>query len=193
MSVTFEQRFRAHSGRQIDKWAHYGRIYDKHFGHLWTSVRRVLEIGVDHGGSLQIWKQFFPSAEIVGLDINPACKEYEEERISVVIGDQTDTKLLASLGDFDIVIDDGSHDRTHQATSFTALWPHTRTLYVIEDCHGIYPGIITTERSIRYEYPWVLVIERPERIIRGVPSRELREDEKAAREAYGPNSPRAGF
>lgn len=177
-----EHFIRAHTGRQIDKWAHYGRIYETHFAHRATAVCRVLEIGVDHGGSLQLWKKVFPTAQIVGLDINPACKEYEEERISIVTGDQTDTKLLESLGEFDIVIDDGSHNREHQSVSFNALWRSTRMVYLIEDCHGPYPAIVTNDRPLRYEYPWVLVLERPERIIRGTPSRELRDDERAARE-----------
>ena len=182
MSIGIEQRIRAWGGRQIDKWAHYGRIYDAHFAHRWTSVTRLLEIGVDHGGSLQLWKTVFPNAQIVGFDINPDCKRFEEDRISVVTGDQTDTKLLQSLGGFDVVIDDGSHVREHQSQSFNALWPSTRGVYVIEDCHGIFPAIVTSDRPIRYEYPWVLVLERPERIIRGTPSRELRPDEAAARE-----------
>jgi hypothetical protein len=182
--IPFTQRVRAHSGRQIDKWAHYGRIYDFHFGHLWTSVKRVLEIGVDHGGSLQLWKQYFPSAEIVGLDINPAAA-FEEERIKVVIGDQTDAKLLESLGEFDIVIDDGSHVLHHQSTSFTHLWPKTKSVYLIEDCHSGSPSLITTEKGIVYQYPWVVVVERPERIIRGTPSRDLRPDEIEAREKFG--------
>lgn len=182
MSVSIEQRIRAHDGRQIDKWAHYGRIYDLHFAHRATAVTRILEIGVDHGGSLQLWKQVFPNAQIVGLDINPACKAYEEDRISIVTGDQTDIKLLTSLGEFDVVIDDGSHDRNHQSLSFNALWGNTRMVYLIEDCHGPYPAIVTNDRPVRFEYPWVLVLERPERIIRGTPSRELRPDEAAARE-----------
>jgi cephalosporin hydroxylase len=175
-------RLENYSGRQVDKWQHYFPIYDRHFYRF--EPTRVLEIGVDHGGSLQIWKQYFPTAEIVGLDINPACKAYEEDRISIVIGDQTDTKLLNSLGEFDIVIDDGSHIREHQSASFTALWPRTKSVYLIEDCHGMYPGLVTTDTTpLRYEYPWVLVLERPKRIIVGEPSRELRPDELLARES----------
>jgi hypothetical protein len=176
---------RTHKGRQIDKWAHYGRIYDFHLSHLWTSVKRVLEIGVDHGGSLQLWAKYFPSAQIVGLDINPDCKRFEEDRISIVIGDQTDTKLLETLGDFDVVIDDGSHLKMDQETSFTALWPHTKLVYLIEDCHRYLPDLITLEPYLRYEYPWVIVAEKPQRLIRGMPSRELRSDEQEAREKYG--------
>jgi len=174
-----------HQGRQIDKWAHYGPIYDSHFGPLWTRAKRILEIGVDHGGSLQLWAKYFPTAEIVGLDINPDCKRFEEDRISVVIGDQTDTKLLETLGDFDIVIDDGSHVKDHQTASFTALWPHTRLVYLIEDCHRGFPGILTNGTTpLVYEYPWVIVMEKPRRIIRGTPSRDLRPDEQEAREKF---------
>lgn len=191
MSIPFTQRIRAHKGRQIDKWEHYGPIYDKHLDPLWTCAKRVLEIGVDHGGSLQLWSRAFPSAQIVGLDINPDCKRFEEDRISVVIGDQTDTSLLATLGEFDVVIDDGSHDPAHQAITFTEMYPRTKMIYLIEDCHqNRYPDLITTDPAITYGYPWVVVIERPERIIRGEPSRELRPDEAEARRKYGPFSPK---
>lgn len=173
-----------HEGRQVDKWDHYGRIYDFHFSHLWTTVRRVLEIGVDHGGSLQIWKRYFPTATIVGLDINPGCKDFEEERIEIVTGDQTDTKLLESLGEFDIVIDDGSHDPGHQEVTFTTLYPKTKTVYLIEDCHKRFPALVTTEPALVFTYPWVVAIERPTRIIRGEPSRELRPDELEARNNF---------
>ncbi len=184
--ISFEQRLKSHQGRQIDKWAHYGPIYDKHFGQLWTTAKRILEIGVDHGGSLQLWARYFPSAQIIGLDINPDCKRFEEDRISVVIGDQSDIKLLESLGEFDIVIDDGSHVLQHQEISFTALWPQTKYVYLIEDCHAGKPALLTSRVApLLYQYPWVVVAEKPRRIIRGEPSRELRPDEQEAREKYG--------
>lgn len=185
MSIPFTQRIRTHQGRQIDKWAHYGPIYDRHLDPLWTTAKRVLEIGVDHGGSLQLWARAFPSAQIVGLDINPDCKRFEEDRISVVIGDQTDTSLLATLGEFDIVIDDGSHNIRDQTIAFNALYPRTKMVYLIEDIHGAFPALITMDPMIKYVYPWVVVVERPERIIRGEPSRELRPDEAEAQRKYG--------
>lgn len=180
--VTFEQRWRAHGGRQIDKWAHYGRIYDQHLAPFWARAKRVLEIGVDHGGSLQILKAVFRNAEIVGLDINPDCKRFEEDRISIMVGDQTDSAILETLGNFDIVIDDGSHVPAHQSTTFSYLWPSTRSVYLIEDCHSGYPNLVTLSmQPILHRYPWVIVAEKPERVIRGTPSRELRQDEQEAR------------
>jgi hypothetical protein len=172
------------SGRQIDKWSHYLPIYEKHFAKYRGQKLRMLEIGVDHGGSLQMWKEYFgPGAEIIGVDINPVCKEYEEDQISIRIMDQTDP-ALARLGPFDIVLDDGSHERQHQAQSFTTLWPHTLGTYLIEDCHGAYPQLSPVD-FLRYDYPWVVVLERPQRMIRGTPSRDLRTDEIQARELYG--------
>lgn len=181
MEVTFEQRIRSHSGRQIDKWAHYGRVYDFHFNPLQYSARRILEIGVDHGGSLQLWKRFFPNAEIVGLDINPDCKRFEEDRISIVVADQTDGAVLETLGEFDIVIDDGSHLIPDQSITFGYLWPRTKHVYLIEDCHGQFPILIPSHsQPLFYRYPWVIVAERAQRLIRGTPSRELRPDEQEA-------------
>jgi len=179
--VRFENYFNMHAGRQVDKWIHYFPLYDRHLGPFQATATRVLEIGIDHGGSLQLWKRFFPVAEIVGVDINPVCKEFEEDRIKVEIGSQNDPYFLRTLGEFDVVIDDGSHNVRDQEISFSVLWPRTKSVYLIEDCHGPYPSI---GGGLRYEYPWVLAIERPRRIIKGEPSRELRVDEIEARKAH---------
>jgi hypothetical protein len=178
--MRFENYFNLHQGRQVDKWRHYFPIYDRHFGPFQATAKRVLEIGIDHGGSLQIWKRFFPDSEILGIDIDPSCKAYEESRIKVEIGNQSDREFLASLGEFDIVIDDGSHLLEDQQTSFDVLWSKTKSVYLIEDCHRGFPYL---GAGLRYEYPWVVAVERPQRLIKGVPSRELRSDEIDARSA----------
>jgi hypothetical protein len=174
----FEWTFRHHVGRRVDKWRHYFEIYDRHFERFRGKRVRVLEIGVDHGGSLQIWKRYFGlEAQIVGLDLDPRCAEYAEDRIQVHIGNQADVALLKSLGKFDIVIDDGSHRLQDQLASFEALWPHTRSVYLIEDCHQELPSLPV---PLVYRYPWVVVAEVPQRLIRGDASRELRADETEA-------------
>jgi len=182
--ITLRDMFDDHRGRQIDKWEHYFPIYEKHFSRFRGKEPRVLEIGVDHGGSLQLWKRYFgPGTEIIGVDINPEAAFFESQ-ISVVTADQR-SAALADMGPFDIVIDDGSHDPIHQAESFSNLWPRTQGVYLIEDCHQGYP-LIVGSTPIRYQYPWVVVYERPKRIIRGTPSRELRPDETDARKLFGP-------
>jgi 23S rRNA U2552 (ribose-2'-O)-methylase RlmE/FtsJ len=106
------QDFKTNNQKLIHKWAHYFPIYERHLAPLRNRTITVLEIGVSKGGSLQMWQRFFgPIATIVGIDINPECKQHEEPGIHVRIGDQSDPKFLQSLidefGTFDIVIDDG--------------------------------------------------------------------------------------
>jgi len=181
---TVREVFDAHQGRQIDKWSHYLEIYEKRFAKYVGQPVRVLEIGVDHGGSLQLWKEYFgPKARIIGVDINPACLDYLEDRIDICIRDQCNPEL-AKLGPFDIVIDDGSHVSAHQSITYRNLWPETRGVYLIEDCHNGYP-LLDPHPQIQTRYPWVVVCEKPQRIIKGTPSRTLNLDERAARELYG--------
>lgn len=108
--------------------------------------RAVFEIGVKNGGSLALWKQLFPDARIVGLDLKLS-KVVRHDGIVYVEGDQTDTALLEKIaaehGPFGLVIDDGSHVGEHQLISLTALAPHVVPggTYVIEDVHtALKPG-----------------------------------------------------
>lgn len=137
--------FQQHNGRLIDKWDHYLPIYERHFGAFRHRPIRILEIGVFHGGSLQMWKKYFgEDAAIVGVDLDPRCAEYAEEGIDIRIGDQSDpafwSKMVEEYVDFDIVVDDGSHIAGHQIAAFSSLWPHVRDggIYFVEDCHTAY-------------------------------------------------------
>src|SRR5688500_14611310 len=79
----------------IHKWLHYFEIYHKYFEKFRKKKVVVLEFGVSHGGSLQMWKQYFGKhARIIGVDINPECKMFIEPQIEVYIGSQEDRKFL---------------------------------------------------------------------------------------------------
>ena len=81
-----ERYFNSNSGRLIHKWMHFFEVYDRHFSRFRGKEVVVVEIGVFHGGSLQMWKQYFgPGAVIHGVDINPRCKELEEEQVTIHI------------------------------------------------------------------------------------------------------------
>lgn len=83
--------FETNNGRLIHKWMHYFAIYERHFERFVGQEVNILEIGVSHGGSLQMWKQYFgDKATIVGIDIDPRCISFEEEQVSILIGDQGD-------------------------------------------------------------------------------------------------------
>lgn len=120
------------------KEPHFITAYEKHFAGI--KPKRVLEIGVQGGGSLKIWEKMFPEAEIVGVDILEDCKKYESGNIKVFIGDQHDVKFLETLGEFDIIIDDGGHTMTQQQVSLKTLMNQLsdKGIYVIEDLHTSY-------------------------------------------------------
>ena len=178
-----EELFAAHQGRLIDKWEHYLPIYERHFAKFVGTACRVLEIGVGHGGSLQLWKAYFgPRASIFGLDIDVRCAEYEEDQITIHIGDQRSPPGLSAL---DVVIDDGSHEIADQQASLDALWPKLTEggVYLIEDCHQGWPRAPVDATSAAL-YPWVMVLDKlhinPRRIRSGTPSRALNEHERIA-------------
>jgi len=136
--------FTTNKGKKITKWKHYFPIYEKHFSPIRNKSIKILEIGILNGGSLEMWRYYFPEAIIVGIDINPLCKQHEQERINIRIGDQTDEKFLQSLieefGEFDLIIDDGSHHVAHVNKTFQFLFPKMADngIYFIEDTHAAY-------------------------------------------------------
>ncbi len=137
--------FLANDKKTIHKWKHYFPAYERHFKDFVYKPVTFIEIGCGRGGSLQMWKSYFgPHAVIVGVDINPACKSYEEDQIEVRIGDQSDPKLLQSLidefGAPDIVLDDGSHIMHHISATFNFLYPRLAKngIYMVEDLHTAY-------------------------------------------------------
>ena len=134
--------FRNNPGRLIQKWHHYFEIYHRHFAPFRGRSPVVLEIGVFQGGSLQMWREYFgPGAQIVGIDVDPRCKQFEEAQIRVLTGDQADRAFLAEVRrqvpHIDIVIDDGGHRAEQQIASFEELYPHLQPegIYLCEDVH----------------------------------------------------------
>ena len=131
--------------RTINKWKHYFPVYGAHFRRFVDRPLLFLEIGCGRGGSAQMWKRYLgPHAQIVGIDINPECKGFEEDQIQVRIGSQSDTAFLQSIVDEfgapDVVLDDGSHRMSDLVESFRFLYPRTAAggVYFVEDLHTAY-------------------------------------------------------
>jgi SAM-dependent methyltransferase len=121
---------------------HYLRNYEEYFRPLLDRDIRLLELGVLHGGSLQLWRDYFERGRIVGLDLNPVEIEDPTGRIRFYQGGQQDTVLLDRIArecapeGFDIIIDDCSHVGDLARVSFWHLFDnHLKPggLYVIED------------------------------------------------------------
>lgn len=140
-----EKYFRQNDKRLIHKWIHYFDVYDRHFSKYRNKEVVILEIGVSQGGSLQMWKDYFGDrAKIFGIDINPNCKELEEENIKIFIGSQSDPKFLREvkkqIPPIDILIDDGGHTMVQQIVSFEELFNCVKEdgIYLCEDLHTSY-------------------------------------------------------
>lgn len=128
-----------------NKWLNYFPIYERVFQDLRNKSLNVLEIGVFKGSSLQMWKEYFGrKSKIVGIDIDVSCKRFEDVKndVHVRIGSQDDqmflTQVVADLGPFDVIIDDGSHCASHQIASFNSLFLQGLNecgIYLIEDIH----------------------------------------------------------
>lgn len=126
----------------------YMPLYEEYFkrhGMTPESVKSVLEIGTNKGSSLRMWAEFFPNAEIHGIDIT---REYEiadnlnHPRIHTHLLNQGSKTELDSFVNyelkgkkFDIIIDDGSHDQNDQQVSLGMLFGCLRSggLYILED------------------------------------------------------------
>jgi len=137
--------FENNTKRLIHKWTHYFEIYDRYFSKYRGTDVHFLEIGVSHGGSLQMWKDYFGSkARLFGVDVNPLCQQFEEDQVTIFIGDQADKPFLGRLQRemprLDIVLDDGGHTMKQQINTFEALYPHISAngIYVCEDTHTSY-------------------------------------------------------
>lgn len=143
--MTLWSDFLTNDKRIIHKWKHYFPIYERHFKDFVYKPVTFIEIGCGLGGSLQMWKRYFgPHARIIGIDIDPECKKFEEDQIEIHIGEQQDSRFLEAVleqvGTPDIVLDDGSHVMNHILASFQFLYPKLAKngIYMVEDLHTAY-------------------------------------------------------
>ena len=101
----------------------------------------ILEIGVDEGKSLRMWREVYPKVSIFGADID---LEYEEDNLKVYKVDQSSKKqvraLAKELPKLFFINDDGSHIPEHQLLCFNQLFPllGNNGIYMIEDIEVSY-------------------------------------------------------
>jgi len=106
----------------------YAHHYSELFDHCRNHILNVFECGLGTnnpdlpssmgikgkpGASLRVWRDYFPNANIIGIDIDKEIL-FEENRIKTFRVDQTDKKSIDELWSnikiqFDIMIDDGLH------------------------------------------------------------------------------------
>lgn len=127
------------------KHSSYFQVYEETIGRFVGKELTLLEIGVFNGGSLFMWRRYLgPRARIIGVDLNPMARKWEEFGFDIFIGDQGDEgfweSVFAQVGEVDIIIDDGGHTNRQQITTAYCAIPRIRDggVMLIEDVHCSY-------------------------------------------------------
>jgi len=142
--------------------AYYTPFYYELLKDKRETFRKILELGVgsretlqrvpkhyQRGASLRTWRDFFPNAQIYGVDVSPTAI-FQDERIQTFLfntKDESDMRKLINIigSDIDLVIDDGAHREKSQLQAVRALMPLLKNdvIYIIED--------VTNPESIKKE------------------------------------------
>ena len=143
-------------------------------------AKKVLEIGIGHtdcmwgphnwklwpvapyitGASVRMWEEYFPQAKIYAMDIKRDIL-FDKGRIKSLWFDQAieSTYPLDDLGtDFDLIVEDGSHQLEHQMLAMKTLVPIVRPggLYIMEDMgHLNHEGLLKVCEQIPYPHELV--------------------------------------
>lgn len=123
----------------------YFSVYDEIFSKYIGKEIVFVEVGIFGGGSLFMWRNFFgKQARIIGIDLNPEVKKWENEGFEIFIGDQSDPNFWKSfynqVGKIDILLDDGGHTYVQQivTSEFALNNISDGGVVVVEDTHTSY-------------------------------------------------------
>ena len=139
---TLDQIFSKYDTDKNRSFHNYSRQYQRLFDEIREKPIKYLEIGVYRGASLHAMRETFKNATLlVGVDINPQFKEFENQsnHVFIEIGDATSPEFISNLtrthGTFDVILDDGSHSNKDVIQSFELLFPllNDNGIYVVED------------------------------------------------------------
>lgn len=134
------------SKRPTYKYDTYFDAYEELFAPYKGKDVVFVEVGIQGGGSLEVWKKFFgPKSRIIGIDLNPVLKdELEADGFEIFTGDQSSEDFWKSffeeVGPVDILLDDGGHTNLQTKTTIKCSLEHIndRGLLIVEDAHQSY-------------------------------------------------------
>ncbi len=123
---------------------YFDEVYQREFEKIRESAKKVVELGVHEGQSINIWREFFINAEIVGIDCQLNRAEIDDynrvKLLQFTIGDKSDKDLIDFSNDntdIDLFIDDGSHSMKDQQVVFAKVFKSIKSggIFVLEDLH----------------------------------------------------------
>ncbi len=138
----------------------YTDYYSSLFDHSRKGVKKIFECGIGTnnpdipssmgkqytpGGSLKMWRDYFPNAEVYGADVDKDIL-FESERIKTFYVNQLEKDSINKMWDeikednFDIIIDDGLHTLNAGICMFDNSFEKLREngIYIIEDVDPYY-------------------------------------------------------
>lgn len=139
MMHPFQEAF-LRTNSNSDKLEHHGyhRAYPWFLAHLREKPVALLEIGIDAGESLKLWRSYFNELTLYGIDRDS--KHDKDKSIRIFQVDQSKESELQAFSEqvgiqFDIILDDGSHIPTHQIFTLAHFWKLLKPggIYIIED------------------------------------------------------------
>lgn len=127
-----------------DKGSNYHNylpFYEKHISKFRSNLTNLFEIGIYQGDSIRMWREYFPSGNLLAIDIVDM-SHIVLDNTQLHVCDQSDRDQLSDLiqktyKSFDIIIDDGGHMMHQQQISLGYLFPYLASggVFVIEDLH----------------------------------------------------------
>lgn len=138
--------------------------YDDLFSPIKDSVNTFVEIGIAHGQSLLLWRDFFPNCNVIGLDIDvdnakKRLENVDKTRIDFIQIDQSKEEELDIFSkkytNIDVILDDGSHKMRDQQLTLGKLFKTLKPggIYIIEDLHTSLEAVMPEKRIFNWGDP----------------------------------------
>jgi hypothetical protein len=160
---SLRQIYQMHQGYAVDTRS--GRLmqYDLALCGFRDAPVRLLQMGIQNGGALEIWAKYFPKGRIfIGCDRDErgAKLRFDDGRIHVIQADTAShfakTKIVQHCGLFDIIIDTNTDPQRDSIAAFLHYFPNLAEggIYIVEDVHhatarrGDYPAPAAFFRTI---------------------------------------------
>ena len=144
--------------RQIIDGHNYSPFYKKYF-HKFKNKEdlKILEIGSLRGAATASFFYYFIKTQITCVDINPFQIQVFSKNIRSIYIDTQSKEVLKNLNDyldqdFDIIIDDGSHNIRDQIITFNVFFKRLKKdgIYVIEDSSQYLSAVHLNSDNLSY-------------------------------------------
>ena len=139
------------------KTHNYTPFYEKYFKNIKNNKIKILEIGSHEGKGLAAFYFFFPKSSLFGANINPFQMNFQSSRIKEIFIDVSSKTTLQNFckhfkEDFDIIIDDASHNLADILLTLPLLFKKLNKggFYVIEDINQfeVYKNLNPTNETL---------------------------------------------